>query len=221
MDDQALVPNGYREASSEGLTTANMRVLQYGLQRSGSTFIYQVLADYFPEGGVIRTHNYLVLPASVPVIVSFRDFRDCVVSHWRLENPERKEMTTEEVFFFAGIYRRAIWYMEQYLHRRNPVLILRYEDWHIDPVRYLCEPLEAIFSLGHKEDRRQAILQRHSLEENRRLSWGETPPPPETNLMVRHVHEGEPGSWKRFLSSENALLLTDLLADYLRKHHYL
>jgi len=59
------------------------KIYQYGMGRSGTTLIYQILRMLFKEASIIKTHQFV--ETSDPVVATYRDFRDVLVSSWRVD----------------------------------------------------------------------------------------------------------------------------------------
>jgi len=203
----------YAQASTD-LNLDGIAVLSHGVQRSGSTWVWQILCDLYPPGAVLKTHNYLVLPDSIRVVSTYRDARDCAVSHWRQANPGRECMTLEEMFLYAGIYQHTFWVLSQYAERRSAALI-RYEDAIVDP-GIIFRTVHHHLGVEVSPERQSEVLAAHSLETNKRHQDAGTGA--EINLIQNHIHEGEVGTWKRFVSDHG--LLTELLEPQLKRWGY-
>ena len=51
-------------------------IIQFGIMRSGSTLVYNILVDLFPEYSIIKTHKYpgkLKTIFKLPVVCTYRD----------------------------------------------------------------------------------------------------------------------------------------------------
>src|SRR2546423_283897 len=82
-----MLPNGFYK-NLEDLPEADLEFVCYGIPRSGSTLVYQLISGIYPAG-VAKTHRYC--HHRVKTAVSFRDFRDVVVSLWRRSNPAKMD----------------------------------------------------------------------------------------------------------------------------------
>ena len=121
-----MVPNGFYKQLDD-VNESDLEVVCYGIPRSGSTLIYQLVSGIFPEG-VAKTHRYC--SHRVKTTVSFRDFRDVVVSLWRRSNPDAvdRKMTEQEVEKFGGTCRSRIEELDRYFERGG-ICPLRYEEF--------------------------------------------------------------------------------------------
>ena len=55
----------------------------YGLPRSGGTLIYNIVKELHPEKNIDpQTHSYF--SDGDLIVVTFRDFRDSIISAWRV-----------------------------------------------------------------------------------------------------------------------------------------
>jgi len=60
----------------------NSLIYQVGIIRSGSTLIYQILKHVFKNSRINKQHHF-PYPLDFPVVATYRDFRDILVSAWR------------------------------------------------------------------------------------------------------------------------------------------
>lgn len=219
-----MIPSGYYERS-DGIDAAEVRVVQFGVPRSGSTFVWQCLRDLCPDGGVVKTHDWLDL--DVPVVVTFRDWRDVMVSHWRFHEVG-EAMSREAIYRHAGLCRRWSWLLGQYCGMGN-CLAFRYEllhrglyrdDWGslVESIRSMAG---ALGIPGVSDVRCREIAEAHSMERNRHNSPKRGQPyDPGTLLHPNHIHEGEIGGWRRFVRQDEHQLVNDLLGNLLETWGY-
>ena len=59
-------------------------IVQYSIPRTGSTLVTQILKQVFPNKKIFKTHT--VIEGQLPVVSTYRDFRDVLVSGWRVHN---------------------------------------------------------------------------------------------------------------------------------------
>ena len=193
-------------------------VIVYGIPRCGTTWVYQIACDVL-GGGVVKTHDWIEAPG-VPVISCCRDLRDCIVSHWRFRRPDQVEkygvMPRTSIFFLAGGYNQSAWVWNEYRLCRG-TFNLRYEEILADPALIL-EQLEQATGAVAVDGR--AILAAHTIERNRAISDGVEPWQAELLIDPGHVHEGEVGTWRRFVDDNGADLITELTKDWLVRMGY-
>ena len=63
-----------------------MKVHHYSVGRSGCTFISQLLANIFGLENLDSGHSGYKVDDDLPVVITLRDFRDVVLSFWRVHN---------------------------------------------------------------------------------------------------------------------------------------
>src|SRR5260370_37862012 len=74
-----MLPNGFYK-SLGGADEVEIEFICYGVPRSGSTLVYQLISGIYPQG-VVKTHRYC--SQRVKTTATYRDFRDALVSLWR------------------------------------------------------------------------------------------------------------------------------------------
>src|ERR1700739_663074 len=121
-----MVPNGFYQ-TLEDIESKDLEFGCFGVPRSGTTLRYQLVSALFPAG-VAKTHRYC--RHFVKTVVSFRDFRDVVVSLWRRSDPvnSRRRMRTADVDEFAELCQQRVRTLDQYFDRGG-ICPLRYEDF--------------------------------------------------------------------------------------------
>ncbi len=123
-----------------GLDMRTIRVILYAVPRSGSTLLHQILQLMFPEGGIIRTHQFIPPPQGAWGIVSCRDFRDCIMSYCRYRLPHIEHIGLDEARVLAGWFSQFAALVLQYhlwdvSHALKCLSMIRYENHWGDPLR--------------------------------------------------------------------------------------
>jgi len=218
MNPSAYIPNQVRNDSA-GLSAQNVRLICFGLQRSGTTWIWQVCGDALGDG-VIKTHEWLDL--QVPVLSVYRDPRDCVISHWRFRHPDEVErlgvIPRERLYWIAGRYLNTLWRMQQYQETHLP-LHLRYET-AIEKPQQIFSLLSALTGWEVTPQRQAEILAARHIDRNREICAALQPGESRDVLEPGHVHEGQPGTWRRFVDPASSDLLNRLLQPWLERLNY-
>jgi len=207
--------------TSEAIGNCKIRLLIYGVPRSASSYTWQVLKDIYNEG-IIRTHELLNLSASIPVLITIRDWRDAVVSCWRCHYPEAQEMDLEAMWNYVATYQRNIWIYRIWLRRKSKVIVLRFEDSMQNP-SLVFDHANYLIPHGLTKSEQICILDRHTPLINRGITLGfeNTDIDLETLLRVNHVHEAAEGSWKRFIPKNRQDYFTSLLKEPLEFDGYI
>lgn len=214
-----MVPNGFYKQLDD-VNESDLEVVCYGIPRSGSTLIYQLFSGIFPEG-VAKTHRYC--SHRVKTTVSFRDFRDVVVSLWRRSNPDAvdRKMTEQEVEKFGGTCRSRIEELDRYFERGG-ICPLRYEEFVPNPA-VIFSAIEKTFGITVPAEKAAKLIDDYSMEKNaeiaRKLGSFKSIDPA-TQIHGNHIFRGEIGGWRQFVSGASAQCLEDLLREPLRRYGY-
>lgn len=110
----------------------------YRLPRSGSTMILRALRAV----GCLGRHGHSLIPSGGPLVITVRDFRDVVVSHWRIWDEALGRDLTEKTLNSAMV--RTDLQLEQLAVVKAKVpdaVIWRYEDHYNNPeelCRFIC-----------------------------------------------------------------------------------
>ena len=213
----------------------------YGMPRSGSTFIIQVLFRLFGgRGPITATFNDLFVTSHElekrlePKIVTYRDFRDIALSYWRIKhgcysdtgelvntpNEENISNYTDKVMNQIR-YLNAVW---NYCHNNNlHVLYLRYENFY-NNYDWLYDQLQEFFQITINSDVRDDITKKFNLKVNKKVSdnygkefndWDHY-----TRLHHRHIYKGTPGLWKDIIPIEYHELMNIRLKESLEEWGY-
>ena len=192
----------------------------YGVQRSGSSWIYHVAREIAGEN-IIKTHDFIHTANNAPVVASYRDLRDCVVSHWRFRYAEEcascGQMPEDRMVYLACLYSAVGWQFDRYLQFKSPV-VLRFEEFIASPM-LIVKAIEQATGLSATDP--EGILERCSLERARKVCAGEEPLPEGWVLIPDHVHESQPGSWRNWIPEHQHEFFTDLFRPWLTRHGYL
>ena len=214
-----MLPNGFYKQLDDVKET-ELEVVCYGIPRSGSTLVYQLISGIYPQG-VAKTHRYC--PHRVKTTVSFRDFRDVVVSLWRRSNPAAldRRMTREEVEKFTGTCRLRIEELDRYFERGG-ICPLRYEEFAPNPA-LVFSALESAFGVAVTPEKAAELIAESSIEKNaaiaeklgsfKTIDLG-------SQIHGNHIYRGEIGGWRQFVDGGAAEHLEELLREPLRRYGY-
>ncbi len=214
--------------TSDGMTSDNVAVISTGIPRSATTFVFQVLRQLHPAGGVVKTHCWLNLDSGFyrSVIATVRDFRDVVVSYWRTcVGDQNRVMTREEMVRGVGFCRLWEYHLGEYAE--HGCLVLGYEAF-VPNHGILYDAIEEVLGLNLTAGGRATMSRGFSLAANKGLApfrdsldqqtgWDTLD---YTGMPGGHCHEGEIGAWRRFVAKNDWKFITDELADLLRRWDY-
>jgi len=214
-----MLPNGFYKELDQ-VRESDLEVVCYGIPRSGSTLVYQLISGIYPKG-VVKTHRYC--PHRVKTTVSFRDFRDVVVSLWRRSNPAalKRQMTRPEVEKFTSTCLSRIEALERYFERGG-ICALRYEEFAPNPA-LVFSALEQSFGVVVAPDKAAQLISHSSLEKNAAIAQelgSFKSIDPTSQIHGNHIYRGEIGGWPQFVAGEAAERLEELLREPLQRYGY-
>lgn len=219
-------------------------IIQFGIPRSASAYTFQIIKTLFPGVPAIKIHNFI--DDDRPVVATYRDPRDCMVSAWRVgmlkvtynqlqgapdtavddnsvEALEPQEiMGPESVEWYGREFVRYYDIFEKYKKSRHRMVVCRYEEFHVDD-RVLFDALEQFFRISIDEARRQQMRDDFSMESNRRRAsvykgFGEYTKL--DHIHGRHVFKGEIGGWRQYVSEEGQTVAHKLFRKILKSYNY-
>jgi len=209
-----------------------MKILQYSIERSGSTLITQVLRKLFPHANVHKIHTFHK-NIGCPVVTTYRDFRDVMVSRWRVredipfaELDNGRIMTPDELDMYLDITVRGIETFNRMCKEHGDNLMaLKYEVF-IDDYDYIFRELERFFNISLDEKLKQDIKQYSNVEANAKRAkvfssfhngnWDK-----ETLIHGLHIYKGgRPGIWKKLVPANKHECVNSCLSDYLWQWGY-
>ncbi len=209
------------------------RIIQYSMERSGSTLITQVLRQLFPKSKVHKTHGFVREAEDVPIVTTVRDFRDVMVSGWRvhkdipledLENGRQIDLNEMDKYLDVIITRAKTLNRMCEAYSDN-LIVLQYEKF-IHDYDYIFDKLEVFFNTSFKKNLRQNIKRYSSLEENTKRSlkfqsfhngnWDK-----KTLIHGLHIYKnGQHGVWKDLIPASQHEFVNSSLKSYLEQWGY-
>jgi len=219
-----------------------MSIFHYSVGRSGSTVVSQVLRRLFGPGNLCFSHDP-VINHEGPMVVSIRDFRDAVVSLWRVMthmtdealNNGRKA-TREDLGEYLELVKTRVNTGLNVIVERGDYMLVKYVDMILchtetsSPGIVFCHYnfhalfnlIEDYFGRGVSEVRRNAIETEFSMETNKKRAaklpnfrkWDEK------MVHGNHIYTGEPGVWKKMVAEADHEWLTAALKDELDRWGY-
>ena len=217
--EAAMLPNGFYK-DLQDIGADEVAFVCYGIPRSGTTFVFQLICGICPEG-VAKTHRYCSHP--VKTLVSYRDFRDVAVSMWRKSNPKnrRRRMTSAEVDAFAQQCLKRVAVLDRYFDRGG-ICPLQYEKF-VDNAGVVFSAIESAFGIVAPPEKIAALGRKYSLKENRRISkrlHGFKQYDARTQIHGNHIYRGEIGGWREFVDDRGAERLERMLQASLVRYGY-
>jgi hypothetical protein len=213
----------------------------FGVYRSGSTAIYNICRVIDGEKAKRSTHDYV--KGNHPVIVTYRDFRDCLASQWRASVLSDTEKSFDEETDAFMISPEALYWDERLdftqvledldkykvdQEKGRKVLFLRYEEF-FDSEKgdlnfdYIFEKLESfrekeIPHLTKEYIRKELNFKKMKSFSKKFKDFKECDST--TQIHGKHLYTGQPGTWKTLIPEECHEALNLYLGEYLRRWNY-
>lgn len=218
-----------------------MKVFQYSLPRSGSTFIYQVLEQLFSRDDVETSHDDRNLNGR-HLVITIRDFRDVLASHWRIwyakfdaDMNVINTPTSQEIMATIRTVKERIVQLNKFCEKNidyEKTLILDYGDYFGD-YDYLFAELEEFFSIEIDRDKRLDIISKTNIDVKRKQqleipildkerifdNWVD-----KRDVHANHIHpklNPIEGYWKQVFHEEFHEMINKELMEELEKWGYI
>ncbi len=206
----------------------NMKILQYGPPRCGTTMLWQIL-NYLFEGKIKKTHEFI--NTDKPIISIYRDFRDSYVSFCRIFNINNDNIDKSIMSSKFSEYKKRIDILNKYKsHYKNKdnILWIKYEDI-IDDFDLLLDKIELFLKMEVSDKQRKEIKEKFSRKKNKEISNKLKSEGKnffqgfEKDSLIHsgHIHTGNHNSWKELVSKNNHEYLESLFAKDLKKWKYI
>lgn len=217
-----------------------MKILQYAVPRSGSTFIKQILLQLFDKQDIQYSHDFVEMNDKY-LIITRRDFRDLIASYWRIwfgQFDENRQLTNiptlNEISGQFITIRKNLDILEKYYkfyEKYDKKLILNYEDF-FGNYEFIFEKLEKFFNIKIDEEKRKDIIEKTCLKTKLKQqsemeiiktdrifdNWTT-----QHDIHVNHIHPSivpSPGYWKKVIPEEFHEMINDNLKEELKKWGY-
>jgi hypothetical protein len=168
------------------------RIVQFGPGRCGTTLIWQVLKEIFPQ--VEKHHGFV---NAYRTVVVYRDFRDSLCSILRIEQVKFKDLTKDRIKLAYKGYINQLKVLKSYQHRED-VLFLQYEKFFGD-YPFLFSEIEKYFEIELEDSLKKDIEVKTSVMANKKIAdrypkFGVF----DTQSFIhgQHIQNPEPGGWK-------------------------
>lgn len=200
-----------------------MRIIQFGIPRSGSTLVWQIMKECL-FSHIQKIHGYIL---GSHVICTYRDFRDCVVSNWRIfaDRSENQKLTEEEIKGYCEHVLKSVRALNKYkkFEDRTKMAFLKYEDF-VNKPDMIFDALEKVFDFKISKEKRINLTNEFSFKKNTQRSlkfktFGEWDD--KTGIHGKHIFKGEVEGWKKFIKDEDRALLHEYLGKDLKKWGYI
>lgn len=204
-----------------------MKIYHYSVGRSGCTFISQLLAELFGLQNLEAGHERYTGKTEEPVVISIRDFRDVVLSFWRVHNDipfkeieSGRQASLAEIEPQISMVKASIQNHLLPTYKDNKhVLLLRYEQFFPDQFDYLFTEFEKFFSIKVGKKKRTSLKLAYSFNRNKHKSQKMQSFKEYDKEFIHglHCYQGKVGGWKDLLVPEAHAQLNLLFAGELRE----
>ena len=187
-------------------------IIQFGMIRSGSTLVYNLLIDLFPQKKIYKTHRY---PSkfqqflNVPIVCTFRDPLDIICSSIKRYNLQpSKEVINNQVRELELNGLNAFIELDRNYSNK---LILSYEKFRGN-FNFIFDELEIFFKITIDIDKRTDLKNKYSISAvKKKVSKFKTFQEFDKQSQFHGSHisdtNGEIGSYLKFFNNEDITFL--------------
>jgi hypothetical protein len=209
----------------------------FGVPRSGSTVVANIVDHLFPNILINQTHKYFVTGPTEKTIVIYRDFRDACTSQWRAYYAGFDEEENKTEIPFPALIKHA---REQLITieilncfksdslNGGDILFLKYEDFFDNEVgdlnfKFIFEQLTNFLHMDISDDQKTYIKQTFCFDSQKKFSkqyknFHEYDP--KGHIHGHHLYKGKTGTWKELVSPEHYSILNEILGTELKRWGY-
>jgi len=207
----------------------DIKVVQFGPPRTGTTVVYQLLCSLMRES--TKTHSPIQVINFEPDywVCTCRDPRDTICSHWRIDanvtkaNFDTIKMGIKSLDYYFQAYSGYFSLYEPYTKKDN-VIWLKYEKYYND-FDNIFDAFERRMDIKIDGDMRNTLKEQHSIKHNKEFSnnynnFKDYDNSDLSGLHGNHIFTGEPGSWKMLVEEKYHRYMNDLMRPYLQAWKY-
>jgi len=204
--------------SLAGVNVSDLKAVVYGIPGSGSTYVWQLVAAVLHDG-VVKTHSYLDVPKTVPVVITIRDMRAALVSNHRMlfgdtPLPDHPELVRRCCDYAKHCYLADVLTDDYTSHT------LWYESF-VEHPDIIFDAVEQTWGAVTNSQERDRLRTKFSFRANRERSAIVTGDYDRETLLHRnHLHSGTNASCREYAGEYIWADLTHLLRRQLSQHSY-
>lgn len=185
-------------------------IISYGMKRSGSTLMWNILKKCLPDRIFIKTNNFLPLMTNSVVVGTYRDFRDQILSLWRVnQNLDKLKEKMKLTDFQPKLERHLdaeIRALNQFMELDNSHFI-KYEVFTKNNYISAFDFIENVFGIIISLEKRKEIyggLSKKSVEdfiekyEEKTFEYFDK----ETHFHGKHISKGKPTNYKKYMEPD-------------------
>ena len=191
-------------------------IIQFGPPRSGTTLIYNILKDLFPNRSVETRHYYRNNDRKFQTVVTYRNPLDSIVSSiLRYKLKPTDEVINQQIKEFE---ENGIWTVLEIKDKKN-ILMLKYEDF-VNNYEVIFNKLENFFKINIPKNTRNLITERYNIKAVEKIvskmkSYKEIN---EQNLFHGehiNINKGQPNFHMKFLKKNQILHLKSVYKNFI------
>ncbi len=197
------------------------KIIQFGVPRSGSTLIYNVIKALLPYARVKKVHDLRGVGESLPIVCTYRNPLDVMASLFESQKIELNQASLERQIVLLNL--SGIWDAVRVSDQSN-TLMLRYENFYCDlagAVRSVAEFLDVKVT-EEKVGRITQKLRLESVVEHTAGLRDFSEVDKKTKFHGNHVSRfrGEPGYHVEVFDSEQIELISRSFYFFMRRFGY-
>lgn len=203
----------------------------YVMPRSGSTLYANVLRKIFVrEDGEKLNCIHDPIKGMEKTVALYRDFRDVMVSHWRIRHAKYKngvvinKIDKKELEAMFKTVFRLIRVLDGFIQRYPESILIKYEDFWDDTGK-LIDRISEHLDVEIPEELRKKAISENIIEDAKKISdeLGECfdKIDEETDLHGKHIYKGIPGGWKEFIDESLHKKVNTVLGGHLKRYGYI
>ena len=191
-------------------------IIQFGPPRSGTTLVYNIIKDIFPNKNVETRHYYREKDKRFPAIVTYRNPLDSISSSiLRYKLKPTDEVINQQIKEFE---ENGIWTVLEIKDKKN-ILMLKYEDF-VNNYEVIFNKLENFFKINIPKNTRNLITERYNIKAVEKIvskmkSYKEIN---KQNLFHGehiNINKGQPNFHMKFLKKNQILHLKSVYKNFI------
>lgn len=196
-------------------------IIQFSAPRSGSTLIYNVLRDIFPESIIRKQHNLNMDDLSFPVVATCRHPLDSIASSiQRYELTPTNDVIEQQIIEFK---ENGLLDLISISHLPN-VLLLRYEDF-VDDFEKIFIEVEKFFDVRIPLEKKHKISTEYQIEcvENAVEKMGSFEEYDKVTFWHgKHIssYKGRPYYYMEYFQKDQITYLKNVYKEFLQEFKY-
>jgi|ETNmetMinimDraft_9_1059917.scaffolds.fasta_scaffold07523_3 hypothetical protein len=221
----------------------------YGVPRSGSTLVRNILNTIFDGHIKIQNHQFCPIGNKDKIVATYRDFRDCTISKWRIDPNMRNEdindylgkITFEEIKDVASIIRSNVnKHLNRYVQMSGEItvypmareerpnhfeiLYLKYEDFY-NNFNFLFDKFETFLDIKISKKVKEFICNEWNIDKVKEdysdnLEGGFSGLDIDSHFHGGHIYKGKVGTWRDFIVPSDHEKLSKFFEKELKKWGY-